>query len=265
MRSFVFVILLLCGALLLGWAATSPKEDPEDISHTRRTSSSMRRPMKPMPEPPERDTCLSFPEGQAAIEVHEWGVFAVYPDEAYAGVDMAAEWAGLPRFIYQLEPSRRLPYHGPVLKPVVYFHAKDDLPAGSIALTIRFSAGRPIVWFPGSTFPVDTGRQSKDKADMDHVSWKIFFRSPRKPRARQRRHPGRPLEWMKGRDQLRDVPAEHWYARLRAVASTPVYSWGSHSNLGRSVDQEKFVYYDGLTAPLKCMEIGPGSIPGNTR
>ena len=42
-------------------------------------------------------------------------------------------------------------WHGGVDKPVIFFHGKSGL---KIGLSIKFSEGRPLVWWPAASSPV---------------------------------------------------------------------------------------------------------------
>lgn len=98
-------------------------------------------------------TALLAAEAQDAVyDLHEWGVFPIARNSAWAMSDMRAEWATFPDFFYRVWPKKRLPYFGPVTKPVVYFHAER---LGPVQLTIKFAEGRPLVWWPATSQPAD--------------------------------------------------------------------------------------------------------------
>jgi hypothetical protein len=173
--------------------------------------------------------------------VHEWGVFGVYEDEKTALAVMRAEWKGLPRFIYGVrELDRAMPYRGPVRKPVIYLHAPQAM---TVDLKVSFTKGRAMVWYPATVTPCDEGKPAQP--DTRTLHWKLYLKEfPKEGHFRP------PAGF-----QPADVPADHWFARLRDVDAAELYSEGSWNNLGASWDREKFVYYDGFVPAPRCLEV----------
>ncbi|MBI3829349.1 MAG: hypothetical protein HY291_07520 [Planctomycetes bacterium] len=168
------------------------------------------------------------PNADAAYELHEWGVFSVPRNDAWAQHDMKQEWAQMPKEFYGWPPGRTLPYRGPVRKPVIFFHAEKAL---QLDLTIRFAEGAPMVWWPAAAEPANFG--SLGKNDGHRLVFSLFVKDP--PQGMP--NGGRTIE----------VPEKHWVASLRAVKSEKIHSFGSHSRLdGTGCDSENFIYYDGL-------------------
>lgn len=184
--------------------------------------------------------------GQKAngLIVHEWGVFSVYEDEEAALRTMRAEWEGLPKFVYGVrEVGRSMPYRGPVRKPVIYLHAPQAM---MVDLKVSFTKGRAMVWYPATVTPNESGRVAvNDPQDTRTLHWKLYLKGL--PDKGDFRPPAG--------IQLADVPADHWFARLRDVDATELFSEGSFNRLGSSFDREKFVYYDGFVPAPQCLEV----------
>jgi hypothetical protein len=171
------------------------------------------------------------------LVVHEWGVFSVYEDEEAALQAMRAEWMGLPKFIYGVrELSRNMPYRGPVRKPVIYLHCPQPM---TVDLNVSFAKGRAMVWYPATVTP------NSEKPDTRMLHWKLYLKEP--PKEGDFRPPAG--------FQAADVPAEHWFARLRDVDAGELFSEGSWNRFGASWDREKFVYYDGFVPAPQCLEV----------
>jgi len=172
----------------------------------------------------------AFEAPQDGYELHEWGVFPVVPSAGWANCDMKAEWAALPKFMYRLWPEQRLPYNGPVLKPVIFFHTQK---AQEVKLEVRFAEGRPLVWWPGAVSPVNEGGAlSPQKLDRLNFDFYLLEANPNwHPRAAPNLH---------------EVPKGHWFDNLRDVHAARIYAAVDHSRNGLSVEAEDFAYYDGL-------------------
>jgi hypothetical protein len=160
-------------------------------------------------------------------ELHEWGVFPIARNDAWAMSDLRAEWASFPEFFYRVWPDKRLPWHGAVEKPVIFFHSKSAL---TIDLKVKFSDGRPLVWWPAANSPAETGIPLVP-TDMLHFVVTLDNNAPTTRHAR-RRQP--------------DIPKDHWVQALRDVNCTPLFTPGSFSGKGDYLDCEKFIYYDGV-------------------
>lgn len=152
-------------------------------------------------------------------DLHEWGVFTVPRNEAWAQRDMKQEWAGFPEFFNRAWPSAKLPYRGPVRKPVIYLHAKEKV---NVALTVRFAEGRPLVWWPPA-------QDNLNEPDRLHFSFALVAPD----------HPGQAVA-------PKEVPQGHWMETLRAAKSSMVYTNNGWSRMGTDFVSEHFLYYDGL-------------------
>jgi hypothetical protein len=178
--------------------------------------------------------CVFRPNVSAAegYELHEWGVFPIARNDAWAMSDLRAEWASFPDFFYRIWPDKRLPWRGAVDKPVIFFHG----PAGTkIEFQVRFSEGRPLVWWPAALYPGD-GLSQKQTDVLDYR-----------------------LTLDDGKDVL-PISKDHWVQALRDVKSSRVVTEGSWSGKRNVFDAEKFVYYDGImkapAAPKVAREKG---------
>ena len=76
----------------------------------------------------------------ATYDLHEWGVFPVPRNAAWALLDTRAELSSMPKFFSKVWPDRNLPWFGDVSKPVVYLYATQPL---AVELKFRFADGRP--------------------------------------------------------------------------------------------------------------------------
>jgi len=123
------------------------------------------------------DAPILFTDGLKPYEVHEWGVFSVYPGVRYANVDMAAEWSELPAEMYRSFPEVRLPYFGPVRKPIIYFHWNSpSAPDHEFQVTTTFTDGRPVVWFHATSEPVYRGLRPIELSQA--LTWNLRLREP---------------------------------------------------------------------------------------
>ncbi|MCW8132502.1 MAG: hypothetical protein KIS92_19295 [Planctomycetota bacterium] len=174
-------------------------------------------------------------------ELHEWGVFAVPRNAAWANLDMKGEWAGMPKAFYGMLPERGLPYHGPVLKPVIYFHAEKPL---KIDLTVTFAEGTPTIWWPAASDPVNTGRREGLPApkSLTFQPWLVERPEQNSPAGKVPRELA--------------VDEGHWVNLLRKVKASDVFCGGGHSHVGQAWDKEKFIYYDGLMK----LPVSPGVV-----
>ena len=171
-----------------------------------------------------------------AYELHEWGVFTVPRNAAWANLDMKAEWASLPKGFYGQLPGKELPYRGPVKKPVIYFHAEKPM---KLSLTIRFADGLPTVWWPAAEAPVFDGRAQEPEKSKQLCFWPALI---------ERDKPGGRGPASENPRKL-EVPAGHWVEILRQVKASDVFCAGSWGRGGESWDTERFIYYDGLMKP----------------
>lgn len=169
---------------------------------------------------------------EPGYELHEWGVFTVPRNAAWANLDMKAEWASMPKEFYSRFPKENLPYWGPVKKPVIYFHADKPI---KISLVIRFSEGVPAVWWPAAEHPNSESVRIENERNLLRFRPSLVNREAGEDRSPAAANP-RELK----------VPEGHWVEALRQVDSSQVFCGGGHSRIGRSWDTERFIYYDGL-------------------
>ncbi|MBI3829347.1 MAG: hypothetical protein HY291_07510 [Planctomycetes bacterium] len=165
-------------------------------------------------------------------ELHEWGVFPVPRNDAWAMRDLKEEWAGFPAFFNRVWPERKLPYRGAVEKPVIFFHAEHQMAA---RLKIRFAEGRPLVWWPNADMPGWLGGDSVH-GELDRLEFGLQLnawpgRGPNEP-------PHEPPA----------VDTGHWIETLREVKASLVLTPGSYSNKqnGGGLACDSFLYYDGI-------------------
>ena len=184
-----------------------------------------------------------------SYEMHEWGVFPVPRNAAWANIDMRAEISSMPKFFWKMWPEQHLPWRGGVNKPVIYFYCDKPL---SVNVKIRFADGRPLVWWPAAEKPA--GGIGNVRPDELEFSLRVGHYAP-------------PDSWMHknlkdyNEQQLAafeenykkikppEVEKGHWMEALRVPASSMLYTQGSYTN--RRVDNdnqpvEKFIYYDGV-------------------
>ncbi|MBI3830485.1 MAG: hypothetical protein HY291_13275 [Planctomycetes bacterium] len=174
-------------------------------------------------------------EAPATYELHEWGVFMVPRNAAWANLDMKGEWSSMPKEFYGRLPQRDLPYRGPVAKPVIYFHAEKPV---ALKLTIRFADGMPTIWWPAAERPVFSGMELKEDRSVLEFAPQLIKRNEKVLGSPAAANP-RKLE----------VPAGHWVETLRAVQASEVFCAGGWGHIGTSWDTERFIYYDGLMKP----------------
>jgi hypothetical protein len=166
------------------------------------------------------------------LVVHEWGVFRVQNDIAYANADMRAIWDGLPKFVYGQLPGRELPKHWNnymiVDRPVLFFHSPQPL---DINLQVDFPKGTAAVWWPGTQRPaVRSGVIYGSSMTSPSLEWKLRVKQP--PSG----NPRAPADVA--------VDSGSWVKTLRAVQADDIYARVGEENFG--YEKEKFVYYDGL-------------------
>lgn len=171
-------------------------------------------------------------------ELHEWGVFMVPRNAAWANMDMKGEWGSMPKEFYGLIPDRDLIYRGPVAKQVIYFHAEKPL---HLKLTVTFAQGVPTVWWPAAESPANSGMA------IEKTVTKLTFCPSLVSREKDQTPAGQVARKL-------EVPAGHWVETLRKVNASDVFCAGGWGHTGTSWDQEKFIYYDGL---MKLPEV-PG-------
>jgi len=177
------------------------------------------------------------PSGYA---VHEWGVFRVNSLAEYANAELRAEWDDLPPFIYGLIKGRAVPQHWGALeirrKPIVFFHA--DKPV-QVRAEVAFPGGQAGVWYPATESPAVFGNQ-KQPREADKLVWTLGIKQL-------------PDGWRPKTPQPPAVAAEHWINRIREVKSDMIFSRYSPNVL--DVEQEKFLYYDGIFPQGKWLTV----------
>ena len=197
--------------------------------------------------------CLAAPfccGGEATYELHEWGVFPVPRNAAWAMLDTRAELSTMPDFFFMVWPKERLPWHGPVTKPVIYFYPTSPL---EVKLKIRFADGRPLVWWPAASSPV-AGYGDEPANVLDYWLRVGEFAPPGSSERKRLDAMAKDgtKKFSRGSLDLKEMPMPevekgHWVETLRAVPSAKIFTSGGHSMRGYDGDQvEKFIYYDGL-------------------
>lgn len=190
--------------------------------------------VRPQPKP--------FKIDNDVYAVHEWGVFPIARDAAWAKQDMLAEWSTFPSFFRGVLPGRKLfspselkPNHGIMIvtKPVVYFYNQKQT---AIDMKVTFPDGRPVVWWPPAVEPasVTPGMTSK------YLKFKCVATGPIGAKS--------PIGTALMRVPMPKVDSEHWLNHLRGVQSSRITVTGgvipSSPGLGFA---EQFIYYDGIT------------------
>ena len=189
--------------------------------------------------------------GDASYDLHEWGVFPVPRNAAWAMLDTRAELSTMPDFFYMIWPKERLPWQGDVTKPVIYLYPTQPL---EMKLKIRFADGRPLVWWPAASSPVGGAYEDKPANELcfdlrvGDFAPPGSFQRKRLDQIAQGKIKESVIEHKRISDTaVPDVEKGHWIEALRAVPSAKVYTHGGHSRMGYDGDQvEKFIYYDGL-------------------
>lgn len=162
------------------------------------------------------------PDGKYAI--HEWGVFTAPRGALWLQHDMLAEWRSFPEFFHGVLPGRKLLYRGPVRKPVIHFHGESSEP---VNLTLQFSAGRPLIWWPPAEYPANgLGDPIREGSSM------LNFR----------------VNLGKNEAKQETVSEGHWVEELRKVKAASLWGHGSWGRRGGRTGPwtETFIYYDGL-------------------
>ena len=122
----------------------------------------------------------------------------------------------------------------------------------SVELKITFADGRPLVWWPAASDPVEGLGQVPGKT----ITFGLRVGSVAPPDSWQ----GKRIEELKKKSQKgeqrsgdpidADPPAVetgHWIETLRTVPAAKIFTGGSHGMMGYGGDHvEKFLYYDGL-------------------
>lgn len=182
-------------------------------------------------------TLASCFAADSEYELHEWGVFSVPRGDAWAQRDMKMEWATFPEFFFKTWPTVKLPLSHPqaARKPVIFLHAEKPL---SLELSIRFAEGRPLVWWPATSYP----RGDVKITDKDRLTFSVALIDP------DPENPGKLAA-----PALQKVENGHWVDQLRAVnsvmlftQSAPYASHGLEIANRRYPVSEKFIYYDGI-------------------
>jgi hypothetical protein len=191
---------------------------------------------------------------EPSFELHEWGVFGVYPNVKYANADMKAEWESLPKFMYGFVKEKTVPEcPTAVWKPIVYIHTKDAFP---LSMTVRFPKGMPTVWYPAAANMIG---DLKGLIMADRLDWNLQVNQ--RPQAFLNCFKGTEIETkieteleaelktkLETERKLKEAQLTPWVALARKPESAQVFAEVGFDNHGLPVyyDDEKFVYYDGL-------------------
>jgi hypothetical protein len=215
MRWLGLLLLLLAGAVGLLWAADGKNPNEEPIK---------------------------------GFLIHEWGVWRVHDDIEMANADMRAQWDELPAFVYGQTTTRDFPRHWDqpimtVTKPVLFFHAPAAMQAD---LRVGFPTGVPAVWWPATENPAYQGlgytidgQPRKTEKVATFLEWKLGLKRPHWPVVQA--------------PSVKELSTPHWMQTLRDVKCDDVYV--SVGERGRTMEREKFVYYDGLLPRIKALSI----------
>ncbi|MCX6867782.1 MAG: hypothetical protein NTV46_16500, partial [Verrucomicrobia bacterium] len=182
------------------------------------------------------------------LTVHEWGVFTVFNEQKFANLNRKAEWGNLPEFFYRQFPQQRLHWSpGAWDKPLIYFYS--DRPALKLGVSVTFTDGVPVVWWPAASAPTDSGvTKAKPVPRFNSLAWSGWLGSPVPNQGN--RHPDGP-SWITPEET--PLAAGQWlaYARLKDAALFTVVG----SKMQRSapwttyrLESERFIYYDGLVS-----------------
>lgn len=174
-------------------------------------------------------------------KLHEWGVFPIARDAAWAKQDMLAEWQTFPKFFRGNMPGRKLfspseidpPQIMTVRKPVVFIH---NLNQTAIDMKVTFPKGRPVVWWPPAIEPASPAQAKATK----HLRFKFVATGS----IGKNLPTGLPLQTI----PYASVDADHWLNHLRDVECSRITVTGG--KIPRSPSNgfaEKFIYYDGVS------------------
>lgn len=176
--------------------------------------------------------------------LHEWGVFAVARDAAWAKQDMLAEWQTFPAFFRGILPGRKLFQPGELIpqqeqlnvwKPVVFIHNEKMT---AIDMKVTFPTGRPVVWWPPAIEP----NSVKQSQSSNHLRFQFVAIGPQG----QKDKVGGALM----RVPMPKVAKDHWLNELRKVKCSRVTVTGGvipqSTKLGFA---DQFIYYDGIIKP----------------
>jgi len=178
----------------------------------------------------------------ADLTVHEWGVFTVYENAAYANADMKAEWESFPDWFYRQFPTLRLRTMPTcVRKPIVYFHSPHR--AQEVKFEVTFAQGAPVVWWPAATEPARWTGPGSEQLQKPLES------------------PFRTLVWACQLNTGVEIhplptnasPACAWLADARAVPEAAVVRVPEESFRREIARGEHFLYYDGLIPAMRAL------------
>jgi hypothetical protein len=195
--------------------------------------------------------------------VHEWGVWRIHDDMELANADRRTEWNELPDFVYGQTTTRDFPHHWQSLptevkKPVLFLHAPVPLTA---ELRVDFPTGVPAVWWPATEKPAHEGARGDEnsvpKKPARSLEWKVFLKRPLPPES--------------GAIEYHKLPNSHWMQTLRDVKCDDVFvsvgernrsrergefnGFDPRTELNRTMEREKFIYYDGLLPRVNALTV----------
>jgi hypothetical protein len=196
------------------------------------------------------------------LTVHEWGVFTVFSERKFANLNRKAEWGNLPEFFYRQFPQQRLRWSpGAWDKPLIYFYS--GRPALKLEVSVTFTDGVPVVWWPAASAPIDSGgTKATPVPRFNSLAWSgwLGLLVPNQGD----RHPVGP-SWITPEET--PLAAGQWLAdaRLKDAALFTVVG----SKMQRSapwitdrLESERFIYYDGLVPSpdfLHCIALTDSS------
>ncbi len=216
------------------------------------------------------ETTIHLSDEAPRLTVHEWGVFCSFTDAAYANLDRKNEWASVPDSFYRQFPDRKFrkveewqDQPTEAFKPIIYFYTDRQ----NLALDVKlaFTDGAPVVWWPCAKEPLDDGKlKPGDVFRQLHWSGKLTVNPARAPGLVDFPRDS----WM---DKARiDGPAlfvtDDQPVRVRPTGTQPLPRIEAGRRISRGCYQMqsgKFIYYDGLTAPVhfvQCVSASAGEI-----
>ncbi len=210
-----------------------------------------------------------LPLGKDDLMIHEWGVFTVLNDSKFANADRKEEWATFPPFFYRQFPTVRLPWFPAAWdKPIIYVYAKPN--PIHMNLKVRFAEGVPVVWWPATSDPIDTGSgrsTPNNKQPFRWLTWDVWV-GDTAPVIKSPRMIGAPTPLGKVTDF--PLPADSWLRQARLAKASQLSVTGTMETGGARfpgskdrTETERFLYYDGLVpAPdyLHCEKSEAASV-----
>lgn len=180
------------------------------------------------------------PPAKKGLTVHEWGVFRVNTDAAFANAELRAEWDDLPEFMYGHVKGRVVPQHWGAVeirkRPIIFFHSEAAVRA---RVKIEFPGGQAGVWYPATERPAVEGFEKQPKIG-NVLEWNLGIGQC-------------PNGWIPKNPNYPEIGNKHWVSRIRQVKSDDIYSL--YSPNFTEVERDKFLYYDGIFPQGKWLRV----------